>query len=333
MRGSPGASDCALPRARAFAIAVALTLLGCPYAQPLRVPERKVPPRVLVVRLEQVALRTSAWVSLHLWLAASARASIAIDQPGLDAAARGYAEVLADDARDEALAQTTHALALCDDEPCARAAVAGSPFASAYVAALPGFLARHWEVRAEIARAGIDVARAALGEEVEALVARLSEDLAVDWPAEPPAIDVVGSAPELGRDALVPAALAARGRCFTKERQETERMHDARVIDCVLAYAALGLESRSAMAAALGRELAARGKSSEVARAWTALVVHATSVAVSALSPRHVAVLRGSAAASMPRAMEWLAREWTSRMRGEPAADFAKRYAAALDEP
>lgn len=109
-------------------------------------------------------------------------------------------------------------------------------------------------------------------------------------------------------------------------------MHDARIVDCVLAYAALRLDSRSALAVALGRELAARGKSSELGRAWTALVVHAVAVVVGAWEPKHASVLRRSAASVMPHAMEWLAREWPARMRGEPVADIAKRYAAALDE-
>ena len=107
-------------------------------------------------------------------------------------------------------------------------------------------------------------------------------------------------------------------------------MHDARIADCVIAYAAVGLTSRSAIAVALGTEVPAR------AQAWVALVVHAVATVMTAWEPKHASVLRRSAIAVMPRAMTWLAAEWPSRMRGEPPAEFARRYAAALekaDEP
>jgi hypothetical protein len=107
-------------------------------------------------------------------------------------------------------------------------------------------------------------------------------------------------------------------------------MHDARVVDCVLAYAALRLASRSDLARALGRELGARGMAGDLDRAWTALVVHAVATTVSAWEPKHASVLRQSAASVMPEIMAWLAAEWPSRLRGAPADDLAKRYAAAL---
>ena len=336
MRGSPGASDSALRLGLALTIVLATALAGCPYAArkpgAAQLPERKAPPRVLVVRLEQVSLKASAWVELHSWLAASARASSEVGDPDLDAAARGYGGALADDERDEAFARTTHALEACDDEKCARVAVTGSPFATPYLAALPSFLARHWRERAEVARGSIDVARAAMSEEemVEALVTRLARDLALEWPVPPPVVPMAGNAPEAGRAALVRPLLGARSTCFARERKESDRVHDARIMDCVLGYAAISLEERSALAVALGRELAARGKSKELARAWTALVVHAVAMVISAWEPKHASVLRRSAASAMPEALEWLAREWPARMRGEAPADFAKRYAATL---
>jgi hypothetical protein len=326
---------------------VAPGLIGCPYATPgqARAPARKPPPRVLVVGLEHIALKTSAWVELHAFLAAAARGRAARNgataagaapagegDPELDAAARGYADALADDDRDEALARTTRALEPCEDEKCARAAVAGSRFATSYLAALPAFLERGWTDQAEIARASIETARSALGDEADALIARVAQDLAIEWPASPAIVHVVANAHEPGREALVRVSLAARSSCFASEPEETPRMHDARIVACVLTYAALRLEPRSALAVALGRELTARGRSSELHRAWTALVVHAVATTIAGWEPKHRAVLRRSAASVVPGAMAWLAREWPSRMRGEPVDSLAKRYADAWHE-
>jgi hypothetical protein len=334
MRGSLRASHTALRAGCPLAIAALAALGGCSYA-PVRQPERKAPPRVLVVALERVALRTTAWVELHAWLAATARSRSPTGDPDLDAAARGYASALADDDRDELLGRTTFALEACDDERCARNAVTGTAFATPYLAALPGFLTRHWIDRAEAARAGIEIALAAAGPEVEPLITRLARDLELDWPTSPAIVDVVADAPQAGREAPIRVLLAARGNCFAQSRSKTEsdRMHDARIIDCVLSYAALHLEARSALGIALGRELAARGKSSEIQRAWTALVVHAVATLVTGWEPKHASVLRRSAYAIMPDAMDWLAREWPARMRGEPAAELAVRYAALFTKP
>jgi hypothetical protein len=282
---------------------------------------------VLVVGLEQVALRTAAWVELHAWLASAARGSRATGDPDLDLAVRGYGDVLAGDDRDEALARTTRALAACEDEACARNAVTGSAFATPYLAALPGFLAKHWMARAEIARAGVEVARAAVTPEVvEPLVAKLARDLGIDWPASPPIVDVVSDAPDPGRDAPIRVLLSARGSCFLKDRGHTERMTDARIVDCALAYAADGLATKSSLHAALA---AALGEASG-RRAYTLVAVHASAVVTTAWEPKHVSVLRRSAASVEPDAMEWLAEHWPERMRGEDAASFAKRFAAVL---
>lgn len=310
------------------AMAAAVGLGACSYAPPRQMPERRPPPRVITLGLEQVALRTSAWVELHAWLAAVARASQDTGDPEMDAAAAGYRTALADDDRDELLGRTTLALERCEDERCARAAVTGTRFATPYLAALPGFLARHWMDRAAAARAGIEIARASIGEEVEPLAAKLATDLAVEWPLSPPVVDVVADAPVAGREAPIRVLLGARGSCFAKGKDESERMHDARVVDCVLAYAALHLEGRSALALALSRELSARGRSSEMQRAWTALVVHAVATTLTAWEPKHASVLRRSVSAVMPEVMDWLTPEWPSRMRGEAVGSFAGRYAA-----
>jgi hypothetical protein len=108
-------------------------------------------------------------------------------------------------------------------------------------------------------------------------------------------------------------------------------MHNARVFDCVLTYAAIRLASRSALARALSRELAARGIPGEFDRAWTALVVHAVAATIATgWEPKHASVLRQSAAAAMPDVMTWLADEWPSRMRGASVDDVAKQYAVVL---
>ena len=124
--------------------------------------------------------------------------------------------------------------------------------------------------------------------------------------------------------------LATHGSCFAGASDETKSVHDARVIDCVLAYAILRLDTRSTLATALAKELRALGKVDDFGRAWTALVVHAVATAVLGLEPRHTSPMRRSAAAAMPDAMEWLAHEWPARMRGERPADFAKRYAEGI---
>jgi len=289
---------------------------------------------VLVVSLEQVRLRTSAWVELHAWLAAAARGSQDAGDAGdagdvdavLRGAVRGYAAALEKDDRDEALGLATHALAPCVDERCAREALLGTAFAKPFLAALPVFLDKRWTARAPFARGGIEAARAAIGAELEPLAERLARDLAIDWPKEGVPVDVVSDSPEPGREAPIRPLMAARGSCFAGSGTESIRVHDARVLDCVLAYAAAGAGGRSMLASALGREVARE----DVSRAWIALVVHATAVTITAWEPKHVSVLRRSAVAAMPEAMEWLLREWPSRMRGEAVADFAKRYAAAL---
>jgi hypothetical protein len=292
--------------------------------------EQKPPPHVLVVGLEHLALRTTAWVELHAWLATAARTSAELPEPELDGAARAYREVLLDDDRDELFTRTARVLEACDDERCAEAAVKGTRFAKPYLDALPAFLARHWTGRARLARSGVEVARAAIGPEVDPLLMRLAQDLAIEWPDTPAVVDIVGDAPAAGRDAPIRMLLATHGNCFAGAGDETKSVHDARIIDCVLAYATLRLDSRSTLATALAKELRALGRPDEYGRAWAVLVVHAVATAVTALEPRHTSPLRRSASAAMPDALEWLAHEWPSRMRGEPPAAFAKRYAEGL---
>jgi len=182
-----------------------------------------------------------------------------------------------------------------------------------------------------------------------------------DWPeggASPlPVVDVVVEAPRAGREALVRGVgLGARGSCFVEAKEEDPlagavmealgvkggsgtgsragtgtgtgtgtgvRVHDARILDCVLGYAAMGM--RSGMRDALVRELG----EDEGARAFEVMALHGVAAVVTAWEPKHVSALRRSAAAVEPRAMEWLKAEWPARMRGEEAASFAARYTAA----
>lgn len=316
-------------RASDTAIALAMACFAChPAAAPRPAPAEKPPPPVLVVGFEHVALRTTAWVELHAWLASAARASVELPEPELEGAARAYREVLLDDERDEAVTRTARVLETCDDQRCAEDAVKGTRFAKPYLQALPTFLARHWTKRALLSRTAVEGARAALGEgAVDPLVTRLARDLAIDWPRTPAVVDIVGDAPAPGRDAPIRMLLATHGQCFAGATGETTTVHDARIIDCVLAYATLRLDSRSALAGALAKELRELHHEEDFGRAWTALVVHAVSTVVSGLEPRHASPLRRSTTAAMPQVMEWLTHQWPTRMRGESVAMFAKGYA------
>ncbi len=281
-----------------------------------------------MVTLDQIRFRTSTWVELHAWLAAAAREPRAVGDPAIEAAIRGYVAALDKDELDEDLWRTTRALAPCIDERCARDALAGTRFATPFFEALPVFVARHWTARATTARSGIEAAREAIGPELEPLAKKLAKDLAIYWPEAGVPVDVVSEAPAAGREAPIRALMAARGSCFASEPKESSRVHDARIMDCALAYAAIGSSGTSALWGELGRLL----KRSELGNAWIALVVHASAATIAGWEPQHASVLRRSAAAVMPHAMEWLAREWKYRTEGEPVADFATRYAEALKE-
>ena len=282
------------------------------------------PPRIIQVETPYVFLRASAWVELHAWIAAVARSPREEEDPEIDEAAKGYVTALASDTHDEVLGRTTSAIAACNDDDCARAALAGTPFAEAFAATLPGFLAKQWAEHAAQARSGMEIARAAMGADVGPLVQRISHDLAIAWPSTPPVVNLVTEAPLPGKEAPVRVVLAARGGgCLSKHRGEPQRVHDARIMDCLLVRAVLGLRERSEIAQDTSID---RGKRA-------ALVVHAVATAVTAWEPAHESVLRGSAEEAMPEVMAWLAREWPARLDGESAAAFAKRYASAPRAP
>ena len=325
-----GASDLAITIALAASLALSgVSFVGC--TKPLApVEDRKAPPRVLSVTFEQVQLRADAWVELHAWLATAARSDLELPEPMLARAAHAYRTALEADPRDEALWTTTRALAACDDATCAEHAVTGSAFANAYLDSLPIFLDRFWIQRAAVARAGIESAQAALGETLPVLVARLAKDLAIEWPKTPPIVDIVGDSPEAGPEAPLRMAITARGACFAGTAAEPRSMHDARITDCVLSYAAIGLASTSALAEELGATLRANNHGQDFDRAWKGVVVHAVASILTVIDRRHSSVLRRAAAGLMPQAMGWLAQEWPARMKGEPATSFAKRYAEVV---
>jgi hypothetical protein len=264
----------------------------------------------MTVQLEQIALRTSAWVELHATLASEG----------------AYDDALRNDLRGDALADATRAVARCGDDRCALTALEGTRFARPFAAALPAFVSARWHERAVAARAGIDRVRTAWRVEVAPLVARLADDLAVEWPDGPVVVDVVAQAPPAAREALVPVVLGARGSCFVASSKEAQRLRDARVIDCVLGYAAMSLAERSAIYQELSAALGER----RARRAFELLAIHAVAATVRGWERSHVSSLRRSANAVEREALVWLAESWPARAGGEAPRFFARRYAKAL---
>lgn len=299
-----------------------------------------------MVTVDRVALRTAAWTELHGLLASAARAKAELPDPELEAAARAYEQALAADDRDEVFLASTRALAKCNDEKCARTALEGTPFGASFALAYPGFLHKRWTDRAASARAGVEAATAAMGPELEVLARRVARDLAFDWPNQAPVVDLVTDAPPAGREAPMRALLGVRGNCFTAPKPDaTEkllgkivgapakepepdppRVHDARILDCVLVYAVVAATAPSPLRDALVAELGAK----EGERAYLLATIHAVAAVMTGWEPRHVSSLRVSAMSVDAKAMKWLAEAWKDRMRGEDAVAFAKRFAAEL---
>lgn len=307
-------------------------------ARPPRPPPREPPARALSVTDGRVSLRATAYVELHAWLAAAARTGEDLG-PALEPARRAYARSLRDDDDDAVLRRTTRALSVCSDDRCASAAVAGEGFGSAYDRALPPFVARTWLERATAAWIGLEATRGVLGElgpVADALFLRAASDLGVAWPEEPVAIAVVSEAPPVGTAALAPIALATRGRCFARApsvaRRPYARVDHARVLDCLLVHALVGLAGDERGRAgplfdALALELGAR----DGERAWTLAVLHAVAAVVTGWEPAHRSVYRRSAEAVELPMLAWLAAEWRGA-GAEPLAAFASRYAARWRE-
>ncbi|HEY8073338.1 MAG TPA: hypothetical protein VIF62_04500, partial [Labilithrix sp.] len=163
-----------------------------------------------------------------------------------------------------------------------------------------------------------------LGPESDAIAERVAHDLGARWPETPIPVDIVAESPAAARDELLPPFLAARHRCFSLEKSDTDRMYTARIIDCVLARAALRLRAGSTLFEALARAMPAEA----LDRAWTIVVVHAVASVVTAWEPKHQSSYRRSAAAVESGAMSWLVDHW--REREQPS--FAAALAAVLAE-
>ncbi|HVH41289.1 MAG TPA: hypothetical protein VM925_03070 [Labilithrix sp.] len=274
-----------------------------------RLPAAEPPARALAVTDGRISLRASAYVELHLRLAAASRTEEDVG-PELEPAKQAYARSLHNDDEDGLLGRITRALSACEDDRCASAAVSAEGFGTAYDRVLPGFVARSWLGRASTAWSGIEGARAAMEAvpSVDVLFARAAGAVGARWPEHPVIVDIVSEAPPVGRSALAPTALASRGRCFVREQREDERVNHARILDCLLVHALLALqvEDRGPLHDVLVRELGARDGD----RAWTLLVVHAVATTVAGLERRHRSVYRRSAGVVEPVILDWLVREW-----------------------
>jgi phage baseplate assembly protein W len=280
-----------------------------------------------------VTLRTSAYVELHLWLAATAKSGAEVDRK-LEPAKAAYRRSFENDDEDALLARTTRELAACSDDRCAIAAVASQGFGPAYARALSSFATRRWRDRATTAWIGIEVAHAALGSPAaEALFERAAAELGVRWPERPVPVDFVSEAPPPGRTALAPAALATKSACFVPGRgskgKDDRSVSDARVIDCVLVHGLLATPDamRGPLYDTLVRELGDRDGS----RAWTLVAIHGAAAIVQGWEPRHRSVHRRAAEAVEGTMLDWLANEWRGAS-GEPVEAFAVRYAARWRE-
>jgi hypothetical protein len=289
-------------------------------------PPRDPPARVLGIGLDHLVLRSSAYVELHAWLAAAGR-DTAAPPPGLEGASTAYRKALGNDDRDLLLARTTYALESCTDDACAARALAGTPFERPFAGSLSTFVARWWLERASSVRGAVELVRSAVSPESDAVLERIVMDLAITWPPEPVAVVIVSDAPPAGRDALVPAVVAARGTCF--RRSQSEPLADARALDCVFVHALTQLQSRSEVGRALEKELGGAGESA--ARAWQLLVVHAVAATMTAWRKEHLSAMRRSAIAVEPEVCAWLAEHWPERRAGESESSFAGTYARAWE--
>jgi hypothetical protein len=297
-------------------------------------PPREPPPRVVVATFERVSLRATSWTTLHTLLAARAKGV-----PELESSMLDYEAALAGDTDHAAFARSEAALETCTTEACARDTLAGSPFAKPLSDAHASFVARRWGDAVESELRAVEAARGAFGPEADAILDRVAHDLGIDWPPAPVTIAIVDQAPSPPGRALLPVALAARGGCFVTlsrdGKEEDRRVHDARIVDCVVTRAILALTSKSRLRAALPN-----GGAGD--RAFTLVVVHAVAATVTGWERRHASAYRQSAAAVEPDALAWLAEHWRERANGEPIgaserseresgiAAWTARYAAEL---
>lgn len=269
-------------RRAAYASAAMILLVGCAKAKPPP-PPRQPPARVLSVALDRISLQANAYVELHAWLAAAARDAVP-PPAGLDAAVDVYRGALSNDDDDALLGRTTAALSACTDDRCALAALERTPFRRAWSLSFETFIARWWTERADLARAGVEIAREAFSVETEALLQRIARDLELDWPDRPVPVDVVVDSPPAGSEAFIGVVLPVHGPCFVREGGENVR--HARIMDCILVRALYPLRERSRTGKTLDE------------RAWRLKVINVVAATLRAWEPKHVSpTLRSSAAA------------------------------------
>jgi hypothetical protein len=301
------------------------TTAACSKPPPRRLPQTEPPARVIAATDGRVSFQSSAYVELHTWLAATARTDDEIS-PELEPAKRAYARSLQDDDGDVLLERTTRSLSTCTDDRCAIAALEPTGFGSAFARALPVFLAKHWLARATASWIGVEASHAIFAGRsgsTEAIFMRVASDLGVAWPDHAVRVDIVSENPPVGRAALMPVALGARGSCFFISRSERrdERVHDARILDCVMVHALRGAHQPSALRVAIVRALGVE----EGERAWSVLVVHAVAATVTGWESKHLSAYRRSAMAVEGKILDWLVHEWHGRP--DPMDAFVDRYA------
>lgn len=339
-------------RARWSVCVVGLALASC-RAAPLPPPPARPPARQIVVTDGRISLRTSAYLELHAWLTAMAREGMPDEErsdesklsqvikndaeglrgdrtqpePAIGAAVRAYRRSIEDDDDDEIVSVIGKRLAACATDACAAEALALRGFGRSYERALPVFIERHWLERATATWAGVEAAHAAIagGPIAEALLDRARADLGIVSTSQLD-VDFVSRTPPVGREALIPSAISARGSCFRRELDEPkgqtgDHLANARLLDCLLVRLLLASQPSSPL---LSSKLGEKNGT----RAWALLVIHAAAAIVTGWEPRHVSVDRRSARAVESRTLEWLAREWRGA-RGESPDAFIQRYVEA----
>ena len=124
---------------RGVALAMTLLVMGpaCSPEAPARRPPRSAP-AVTLTRDENLALQTSAYVELHLWLTELGTHPELHAPPALAPARDAYATALRDTVTDALAYRTTRALSACDSADCARAALAAAGLADADIEDIGG---------------------------------------------------------------------------------------------------------------------------------------------------------------------------------------------------
>ncbi len=305
----------------------ALTLasaIGCGARAPREPLPRHAPAPGVSVTLERVTLRTSVWLEAHAHLvAASAGREVPLDGLARDAAVY---ERHPDDVRKARALMAP--LAACPTRACAEGLFGTSPIGDAFSRACPVMEAR-WLSRYEVIDVAARAARAASSvAQLEGLVFALSRSLDIAWPDQA-FVDLSAAPVEPVEGEVLPPVLYARGTCFVAMRKESLAARSARTAECVLAYAARGLATESALYRAMER----RAGEARARRAWERIAPFAAAALVLSRGHAHLSVpLRAVESADRPAA-DWLRKAWPDRLRGEAVEVFAERAVEALAPP